>query len=93
MIEAIGDTHLRNKVASIVWWDFHSRRNANDATGALNPYLDSYNFRMADNEADVMAALTVLGYPEAQARKRATAAKTSSQTMREIRSRRGNVKT
>ena len=70
-LNSIADPQLRNKAASIIWWDHGSHMPE------LFPLIVAYNVKLPDDHTDLYPVLLALGYPEKQARRRCTMPKTS----------------
>lgn len=69
-LNSIADPQLRNKAASIIWWDHGSHMPE------LFPLIVAYNVKLPDDSTALYPALLALGYPEKQARRRCTMPKT-----------------
>lgn len=72
LLMLIQDEQLRNKAASIVWWDHAANRKGS----LVFPLVVAYNVKLPDDPVALYPVLLALGYPEKQARRRCTMPKT-----------------
>lgn len=71
-IEQIENEHVKNKVGSIVWYDWFGGHNYENRVTHFDGYVQRYNWRIADDDNLVFSALLRLGYNKEQATKRST---------------------